>query len=72
MSEETVTVDAKQWAKLLERERKAKLSAHRATVKNLIYVKKAIAEGITVTRAEIDAWIAAEDARKASEAAPAV
>jgi hypothetical protein len=66
-----VSVDAKQWKKLLEMERKAKLSARRATVKNLIYVEKAKAADITVTKAEVDAWMAVEDARKASETAPA-
>lgn len=69
-TQEMVSVDAKQWKKLLEMERKAKLSARRATVKNLIYVEKAKAADITVTKAEVDAWMTDEDARKASETTP--
>ena len=67
----TITVDATRYAKLEEMERKAKLSARKATVKNLIYVEKAKAANITVTKAEVDARIAAEDAAKASEATQA-
>jgi hypothetical protein len=66
-----VQVDAKQWERLLKMEAKAKLSARRATAKNLIYVEKAKAADITVSKAEVDKWIAADDAKKASEAAPA-
>lgn len=62
-----VQVDAARLAKLEEMERKAKLSARKATVKSLIYVEKAKAAGITVTKAEVDARIAEEDAKKASE-----
>lgn len=60
-----VEVDATRWAKLEEMERKAKLSARKATVKNLIFVEKAKEAGITVTKAEVDARIAEEDAKKA-------
>lgn len=67
----TVTVSAARFAKLEEMERKAKLSARRATVKNLLYVEKAKKANITVTKAEIDARIEAEDAAKAAEVAPA-
>lgn len=67
---ETVTVNAARFAKLEEMERKAKLSARRATVKNLLYVEKAKNANITVTKAEIDARIEAEDAAKAAEVAP--
>ena len=66
---ETVSVSAAQVAKWQEMERKAKLSARRATIKNLILVEKAKAHGLTVTKAEIDARIASEDARKVAEAA---
>jgi len=62
----TVVVDAARFAKLEEMERKAKLSARKATVKNLIYVEKAKAAGITVSKAEVDAKIAEEDAKKVS------
>lgn len=65
MDGKTVTVDAARYAKLEEMERKAKLSARRATVKNLIFVEKAKAVGITVSKSEIDAKIAEEDANKA-------
>lgn len=63
----TITVDAERYAKLEEMERKAKLSARRATVKNLIFVEKAKAAGILVSKSEIDKKIAAEDALKASD-----
>jgi hypothetical protein len=66
-----IEVDAARYAKLEAMEAKAKLSARRATVKNLIYVKKAIAANITVTKTEINAWIAADDAKKALEVAAA-
>jgi len=70
-TEGTITVDAARYAKLEAMEAKAKLSARRATVKSLIYVDKAKKADIVVTRSEIDAWITAEDAKKASEAASA-
>jgi hypothetical protein len=66
-----VQVDATRWAKLEEMERKQKLSARRATLKNVIYVQKAKEAGIKVSKAEVDAKMAAEDAQKASEAVPA-
>lgn len=69
MSAETmVQVSEARLMKLEEMERKAKLSARRATVKNLLFVEKAKKANITVSKAEIDAKIAEEDARKASEA----
>jgi len=67
----TITVDAARYAKLEEMERKAKLSARRATVKNLLYVEKAKAAGIKVSKSDVDARIATEDAQKASEVADA-
>lgn len=71
MVEEMITVNAARFKKLEEMEAKAKLSARKATIKNLIYVEKAKDLGIEVTKAEIDARIAAEDAKKASETATA-
>jgi hypothetical protein len=65
-----VTVDAKRYAKLEEMERKQKLSARRAAVKNILFVEKAKAAGIKVSKAEVDAKMAEEDARKASDSAP--
>jgi hypothetical protein len=67
----TITVNAARYQKLEEMERKAKLSARRATVKNLLFVEKAKEAKITVSKAEVDARIAADDAEKASEPAPA-
>lgn len=67
---ETVTVNAARFAKLEAMEAKQKLSARKATVKTLLYAKKAREAGITVSKAEVDAHIAAEDARKAAEATP--
>lgn len=68
MSEESmVQVSATRLAKLEAMEAKAKLSARKATVKNLIYVEKAKAAGITVTSAEVNARIAADDAKKAAD-----
>ena len=66
----TITVDAVRFARLEEMERKAKLSARKATVKNLLFVEKAKDLGIEVTKAEVDARIAEEDAKKLS-ASPA-
>lgn len=66
-----VQVDAARFAKLEEMERKAKLSARKATVKNLIYVEKAKAAGITVSKTEVDARIAEEDSKKTSGASEA-
>lgn len=71
MDARMITVDAARYAKLEQMEAKAKLSARKATIKNLIYIEKAKDLGIEVTRAEIEARITAEDAKKASEAAPA-
>lgn len=71
MVEEMITVNAARFKKLEEMEAKAKLSARKATIKNLIYVEKAKDLGIEVTKAEIDARIAAEDAKKSSETATA-
>lgn len=69
MSEEKmVEVSEARLAKLEEMERKAKLSARRASVKNLIYVEKAKAANIIVTKAEVDARIAKDDAEKAAGA----
>jgi hypothetical protein len=61
-----VSVPAERLRKLEAMEAKAKLSARKATVKNLIFVEKAKAAGITVSKAEVEARIAEEDARKAS------
>jgi len=69
---EMIEVSASRFQKLEEMERKAKLSARKATVKNLIYVEKAKAAGLAVTKAEIDARIEAEDAKKSLEDAGAV
>jgi hypothetical protein len=71
MESTTVQVDTKRWEKLVEMERKQKLSARRASIKNLIYVEKAKATGIQVSKAEVDARMITEDAQKASEAVPA-
>jgi len=71
MAEQMVEVSATRLAKLEAMEAKAKLSARKATVKNLIYVEKAKDLGIEVTKAEVDARIAADDAKKATEATPA-
>lgn len=71
MVEGTIVVDAARYAKLEAMEAKAKLSARRATVKNLILVKKAQAANLTATKAEIDAWITADDAKKVAEASAA-
>jgi len=70
MEERTIVVNADRYAKLEAMEAKAKLSARKATIKNLIYVEKAKDLGIEVTKAEVDARIAAEDAKKAAEATP--
>jgi hypothetical protein len=66
----TITVDAAHYARLVARELKAKISARRATVKNLIYVQKAKEAKITVTKAEVDKYIKDEDAKKAEEVTP--
>lgn len=66
----TITVDAARYAKLEAMEAKAKLSARRASVKNMLLVEKAKAQGITVSKEEIDAKIAAEDTQKAQVVAP--
>lgn len=70
MSQEMISVSAERWKKLEQMEAKAKLSARKATIKNLIYIEKAKDLGIEVTRAEIEARITAEDARKV-DVAPA-
>ena len=67
-----VEVDAARFARLEEMERKSKLSARKASVKNLIYVEKAKAAGIVVTKADVDARIAKEDALKVAVTAPVV
>lgn len=72
MQTEMIHVDAARFKKLEEMERKAKLSARKATVKNLIFVEKAKKAGITVTKAEVDARIAEEDDKKAGEAAKVI
>ena len=72
METEMIHVDAARFKKLEDMERKAKLSARKATVKNLIYVEKAKAAKITVTKAEVEARIEAEDAKKSLEGAAAV
>lgn len=64
-----IEVDVEKWEKLLKMEAQAKLSARRASVKNLIFIEKAKTAGITVSKAEVDAKIAAEDSQKALEAA---
>lgn len=69
-TDQMVQVDAKRLAKLEDMERKQKLSARRAAVKSLIYVEKAKKSGITVTKAEVDARIDEEDAKKVSDATP--
>ncbi|EKE02040.1 MAG: hypothetical protein ACD_20C00433G0002 [uncultured bacterium] len=71
MSAETIEVNAAQWKRMIERQAKADLSARKATVKNVIFVEKAKAAGFTVTKAEIDAKIAADDAKKALESVTA-
>jgi hypothetical protein len=67
-----VQVDAVRLAKLEEMERKQKLSARKAAAKIQLYAEKAKAAGIVVTKAEVDAKIAEEDARRASESVPSV
>jgi hypothetical protein len=66
----TITVDAARFEKLVAMEAKQKLSARKASVKIMLFVEKAKELGIEVTKAEIDARIAAEDAKKVNEAAP--
>lgn len=56
--------------KLLEKEEKAKAYARRQAVKSQIILKKAKEAGITATKAEIDAWIEEEDAKKETQASP--
>lgn len=68
---EQITVSAAQWKKYQDAEVKAKLSARKATVKNLLYVEKAKDLGIEVTKAEVEARIAEEDAKRASETSQA-
>ncbi|GFO57603.1 hypothetical protein GMSM_46100 [Geomonas sp. Red276] len=55
MNAEMVQVDAARLAKLEDMERKQKLSARRASIKNLIFVEKAKAAGIKVSKEEVDA-----------------
>ena len=69
-TQDMVQVSKARLDKLEEMERKQRLSARRASIKNLIYVEKAKAAGIQVSKAEVDAKMAAEDAQKAAEAAP--
>jgi chlorite dismutase len=64
-----VQVSAAELERLRKIDAKMKLSARRSAVKNLIYVEMAKAAGITVSKADVDSRIAAEDAKKASEAA---
>ena len=62
---EMVQVSKADYEKWLSRERKAQLSARKASVKTAIFVEKAKEAGIEVSRAEVDARIAKEDAKKA-------
>lgn len=68
MEAEMIQVDAARYAKLEAMEAKQKLSARKATIKNLIYVEKAKVAGIIVSKTEVDARMAAEDAKKEAEA----
>ena len=69
---EMVQVSKADRDKWLARENKAKLAARKASVKNLIYVEKAKAAKIVVTKAEVDARIAKDDAEKAAGATPVI
>lgn len=55
MNAEMVQVGAARLAKLEEMERKQKLSARRASIKNLLFVEKAKKAGIKVSKEEVDA-----------------
>lgn len=63
---EMISVNAERFKRLEAMEAKAKLSARKATVKNALYVEKAKAQGVIVTKAEVEARIAEEDAKKAA------
>ena len=70
MSTDTmVQVSAAKLAKLEAMEAKQKLSGRRAAVKILLMVEKARAAKITVTKEEIAAKMAEQDAKNASVAA---
>lgn len=71
MVEERIEVSAVRWAKLEAMEAKAKLSARRSSIKVILLAKIAVDAGFTVSKAEVDARIAADDAKKALEATPA-
>jgi hypothetical protein len=61
-TESMVQVDAARLAKLEDMERKQKLSARRASIKNLLFVEKAKKAGIKVSKEEVDAKMASESA----------
>jgi hypothetical protein len=70
MSElEMVQVSKADRDKWLARERKAQLSARRASTKTALLAEKAKKAGITVSKEEINAKIAEQDAKKAPVAA---
>jgi len=66
-TEELVQVSKATLDRYMALEAKAKLSARRATAKNVLYVEKAKKAGITVTKAEIDAKIKKDDTNKNTE-----
>lgn len=68
---EMVSVSKADRDKWLARDLKAQLSARKASTKITIYVEKAKDAGIVVTKAEVVKRMAADDAKKASETAPA-
>lgn len=57
--------------RLLEKERKSLLNARKAAIKIAILADKAKKQGITVSKEEIDAKLAEQDAKKVSETTPA-
>jgi hypothetical protein len=64
-TQQTVEVNAERYRKLEAMEAKQKLSARRSAVKTILLAKKAKDAGLTVSKAEIDARITADDAKKA-------
>jgi len=65
---EMVQVSKAEYEKWQEKVRKDKLNARKAAVKVILYVEKAKAAGIKVSKAEVDTRIAEEDAKKSSSA----
>lgn len=66
-----VSVSAAELQRLQKIDAAQKLSGRKAAARIWLLADKAKAAGFKVTKAEIDAKIAADDAKKASEATPA-